>query len=155
LEEKIMRKHVCESLLALSFLVSMLAASAPASAKTIAMLRAQVPFDFYVGDRLIAAGDCAVASITDGGSALRISSSGGKESAISLTDQTSAKANREGNPRLVFHKYGDQYFLAAVWDTGQGGRALHESKRERNLRKEMRVAQQAGAAMEVVTIEAR
>ena len=150
-----MRKHVCESLLALSFLVSMLAAAAPASAKSAGDLRAQVPFDFYVGDKLIPAGDCAITSATSDDSGLRITSNGGRQSAITLTNLKSGSPNREAQPRLVFHKYGDQYFLAAVWGADHDGRALRESKRESRLRKEMRVARQAGAAMETVTIAVR
>ena len=151
-----MRKHVCESLLALSFLVSMLAAAAPASAKSGNDVRAQVPFDFYVGDRLIAAGDCTVTSATSDDSGLRIDGNGGRQSAITMTHLAGGSINKKASPRLVFHKYGDQYFLAAVWGDEQNGRALPESKRERNLRKEMRVARQAGAAaMETVTVAAR
>jgi hypothetical protein len=151
-----MRKQVSTSLLALSLLVSMLAAAAPASARAGNDLRAQVPFDFYVGDRLITAGDCRITSINADGSGLRIEANGGRQSAMTNSHLTSGSVNKKASPRLVFHKYGDQYFLAAVWGDGQDGRALSESKRERNLRKEMRVAQQAGAAaMEVVTVEAR
>ena len=148
-----MRKHLCESLLALSFLVSMLAAGAPASAQSVKRLKAQVPFDFYVGDSLISAGDCTVASVTSDGSGLRISN--GKEGEIILTNQASSSANDKGSPRLVFHKYGDQYFLAAVWGADQDGRAMIESKRERRLRKEMRAAWHAAAEPEIVTIAAR
>jgi hypothetical protein len=151
-----MRKHVSTSLLALSLLVSMLAAAAPASAKSGNDQRAQVPFDFYVGDRLITAGDCRISSVNDDGSGLRIDANGGRQSAITMTSLKSGSVNKQASPRLVFHKYGDQYFLAAVWGAERDGRALPESKRERNLRKEMRVAQQAGAAaMEIVTVEAR
>jgi hypothetical protein len=133
----------------------MLAAAAPASAKSTSDLRAQVPFDFYVGDRLISAGDCRVTSINSDESGLRIDGKGGRQSAITNTNAASASANAKASTRLVFHKYGDQYFLASVWGEGQDGRALPESKRERMLRKERRVAQQSGAGMEIVTIEAR
>ena len=150
-----MRKHLCESLLALSFLVSMLAAGAPASAQSVKRLKAQVPFDFYVGDSLISAGDCAIASVTSDGSGLRITSNGSKASAITLTNLANGNPNREAQPRLVFHKYGDQYFLAAVWGADQDGRAMIESKRERRLRKEMRAAWHAAADPEIVTIAAR
>lgn len=151
-----MRKHVCESLLALSLLVSMLAAAAPASAKSGSDLQAQVPFDFYVGDSLITAGDCRITAVNSDGAALRIDGRGGRQSALTMSSLKSGGVNSKVSPRLVFHKYGDQYFLAAVWGADQDGRTLPESKRERNLRKEMRVARQAGAAaMEIVTVEAR
>ena len=150
-----MRKHVSTSLLALSLLVSMLAAAAPASAKSGNDLRAQVPFDFYVGDRLISAGDCRVTSVNSDDSGLRIDANGGRQSAITMSHLTSGSVNKKASPRLVFHKYGDQYFLAAVWGADQTGRVLRESKRERRLRREMRVAQSGGAAMEIVTVNAQ
>lgn len=151
-----MKKHVCTSLLALSFLVSMLAAATPASAQSANDLHAQVPFDFYVGDARISAGDCRVTSITSDGSGLRIQGNGGRQSALAMTNAKSGGLDSKISPRLVFHKYGDQYFLAAVWGGDHDGRTLPKSKRERMLEKEMRVARQAGAAaMEIVTVEAR
>lgn len=38
--------------------------------------------------------------------------------------------------RLVFNRYGEEYFLSQVWtDGGQLGRELPKSKRERSLEK--------------------
>ena len=147
-----MRKQVCIGVLAMSFLVSMLAV-APASAKSINGVRAQIPFDFHVGSSLMPAGDYTINALTEDDAALRIS--GDSKSAATLTIPKDARANSESKSRLVFHKYGDQYFLAAVWGAERTGRVLPESKRERSLRREMRVAQSGGAAMEIVTINAQ
>ena len=147
-----MRKQVCIGVLAMSFLVSMLAV-APASAKSVGDVRAQIPFDFHVGDSLMPAGNYQISALNDDGSALRIGD--GKRGTIALTDSKQAKAGSEARPRLIFHKYGDQYFLVAVWGADQTGRELRESKRERRLRREMRVAQSGGAAMEIVTVNAQ
>ena len=145
-----MRKRMCVGALALSFLVS-LAAALPAAAKSVDGMRAQVPFDFHVGDRLVRAGDYTVKSLTADEQTIRLSS--GKEIAITATNSGKERGNGEGRARLVFHKYGDQYFLAAVWGADSTGRTLTESKRERNLRKELRVARGGAAAeMEIVTI---
>jgi hypothetical protein len=38
---------------------------------------------------------------------------------------------------MVFHRYGQQYFLAEVWSGASHGRQLMQSKRERNLRQEL------------------
>ena len=147
-----MRKRACVSLLALSLLVSALAA-ANASAKSSIGLRAQVPFDYHVGDKLMSAGDCTVAGATDDGSALIIRSAKGGESATALTNGKQAKSSSKSSPRLVFHKYGDEYFLAVVWAADEIGRALPESSRERSLRRGREVA--GNARMEVVTVAAR
>ena len=146
-----MRNRMCVSALALSFLVSL--AALPAAAKSVDGMRAQVPFDFHVGDRLIRAGSYTVKSLTDDELVLRISN--GKEIATTTTNSGRDKGNGEGRPRLVFHKYGDQYFLAAVWGGDSHGRTLSESKRERNLRREMSAARGGDAGMEVVTVAAR
>ena len=149
-----MRNRMCVSALALSFLVSL--AALPAAAKSVDGMRAQVPFDFHVGDRLVRAGACTVDSLTADEQVLRIR--GGKEITTAITIYGSDRGNGKGRTRLVFHKYGDQYFLAAVWGSDSTGRTLSESKRERNLRKELRAARRGGAAaaeVEVVTIDAR
>jgi hypothetical protein len=146
-----MRKSMCLGALALSFLVSL--ATLPAAAKSVDGMRAQVPFDFHVGERLVAAGAYTIESVTDDEAMLRIS--GDKGSASTMTNTGQESGNGEGRARLVFHKYGDQYFLAAVWGADSTGRTLSESKRERNLRKELRAARGAAAEMETVTIDAR
>src|ERR1051325_4277153 len=146
-----MRKSACVSLLALTLLVAGLAV-APASAKSGITLRAQVPFDYHVGNQKIQAGDCTVTAETDDGATLRISSKNG-DGATVLTNAKQAKMNSESSPRLVFHKYGDQYFLAAVWGTEEIGRALPESSSERSAGG---VGEVAGKArMEVIEVAAR
>jgi hypothetical protein len=147
-----MRKHICIGVLAMSFLASMLA-GANVSAKSVNNMKAEIPFDFHVGGQLIPAGEYTVTALTEDDAALRIS--GGQKVAIALTTAKEAKLNSEPRSRLVFHKYGDQYFLAAVWGADRTGRELPESKRERSLRKEMRVAQGGAAQAEVVTIVAQ
>jgi len=146
-----MRNRMCVSALALSFLVSL--AALPAVAKSVDGMRAQVPFDFHVGDRLVRAGSYTVDSLTDDELVLRISN--GREIATTTTSSGRDKGNGEGRPRLVFHKYGDQYFLSAVWGGDSNGRTLSESKRERSLRKEMSAARGGDPGMEIVSVAAR
>ena len=147
-----MRKRICVSLMTLSFLVS-LATVAPAYAKSVDGMRAQVPFDFHVGDKLVRAGDYTIRSMTADEQLIRISS--GKEVASTTTNSGRERGNGEGRARLVFHKYGDQYFLAAVWGADNMGRRLRETKRERSLRKEIETARGHASEMETVTIDAR
>ena len=146
-----MRKNMCLGALALSLMVSL--ATLPAAAKSVDGMRAQVPFDFHVGERLVPAGSYIVKSMTADEQLLRIS--GDKGSAATTTNSGTEKGNGEGRARLIFHRYGDQYFLSAVWGSDSNGRTLSESKRERNLRKELRAARGASAEMEIVTIDAR
>jgi len=147
-----MRKRMCVGALAMSLLVSL--AALPAVAKSVDGMRAQVPFDFHVGDRLVRAGDYTIKAMTADEQLIRISS--GKEVASVTTNSGRERGNGEGRARLVFRKYGDQYFLSAVWGADSTGRTLSETKRERNLRKELRAARGGLAAeAEIVTIDAR
>jgi hypothetical protein len=147
-----MRKSLCVGALALSFLVSSLAAL-PAAAKSVDGMRAQIPFDFHVGDRLVRAGAYTIKSMTADEQVIRLKS--GKEIATTATNSGRERGNGEGRARLVFHKYGDQYFLSAVWGSDSTGRTLPETKRERNLRKELRAANGGAVPLEVVTIGTR
>lgn len=144
-----MRKHMCVGALALSLLVSL--AALPAAAKSVDGMKAQVPFDFHVGERLVRAGDYTIKSVTSDEQLLSII--GSKDSASTTTNSGTERGNGEGRARLVFHKYGDQYFLVAVWGADSTGRTLSETKHERNLRKEIRTPR-AAASMEIVTIDA-
>lgn len=144
-----MRKNMCLGALALSFLVSL--ATLPAAAKSVDNMRAQVPFDFHVGESLVRAGAYTIKSMTADEQVLRIN--GEKASAATITNSDTEKG--KGRARLIFHKYGDQYFLSAVWGSDSTGRTLSESKRERNLRKELSAARAAAAEVEIVTIDAR
>ena len=146
-----MRKHMCVGALALSFLVSL--AALPAAAKSVDGMRAQVPFDFHVGERLVPAGAYTVESLTADEQVLRIV--GDKGSVATTTNSGTERGHGEGRARLIFHRYGDQFFLAAVWGADSNGRTLSETKRERNLRKELRAARGGAAEMEIVTIDAR
>lgn len=146
-----MRKSMCVSALVLSFLVSL--AAMPAAAKSVDGMRAQIPFDFHVGERLVSSGEYTIKSLTADEQVLRISD--GKEMATTATNSAKARGNGDGRARLIFHKYGDQYFLTAVWGSDNNGRTLTESKRERNLRKELSAARGGAIEAEVVTVDAR
>lgn len=146
-----MRKSMCVGALALSLLVTL--AALPAAAKSLDGMRAQVPFDFHVGDSLVRADNYIITSMTADEIVLRIS--GGRDVVAVVTNSGRERRNGEGRARLVFHKYADQYFLSAVWGSDSNGRTLGESKRERNLRKELTAARGGAVEAEIVTIDAR
>jgi len=100
---------------------------------------AQIPFDFVVGSKALPAGEYTVNTITDGGAALQIRNADGSESAIRLTNSIAAKPKKsQSRSHLVFHRYGQTYFLAEVWREGDsGGRQLLPSKKERSMKREL------------------
>jgi hypothetical protein len=97
---------------------------------------AEIPFDFVVGNKTLAAGRYMVSSATSDGLAVRIRNSDGKSGAFRLTSQVPEKSQKR-NARLVFHRYGQQYFLAEVWSGASWGNQLATCSHERNLRREL------------------
>jgi hypothetical protein len=129
-----MLKRACICIATLSFLVVM---GLPiAQARTGRAVKARIPFDFYLRDRVLPAGEYQVSEITDDG-ALLVRSADGREQSLTQTRNTSATARQAGDSRLVFNRYGDQYFLAAAWMQGGQGHVLVKSHRERSLRNEL------------------
>jgi hypothetical protein len=85
------------------------------SAQTIA--RANVPFAFTVGQTELPAGTYLVGLVSD--SAIVITNRSTGTSILSMFRSEQAK-NNDGTAKLVFHKYGDKYFLSQV-GRGFGG----------------------------------
>ena len=81
------------------------------------LMKVNVPFAFSVEDRSLPAGEYLVLTVTPERS-IRITSTDGKHSAIVNTLPNYAAAP-SAKSRLVFHRYGDEYFLTQVWTTGQ------------------------------------
>ena len=81
------------------------------------LMKVNVPFTFAVEDHFLPAGEYLVLTVTPERS-IRIVSADGKHSAIVNTLPNYAKSPSTRS-RLVFHKYGNEYFLAQVWTGGQ------------------------------------
>jgi len=81
------------------------------------LMKVNIPFAFSVEDHSMPAGECLVLTVTPERS-IRIVSADGKHSATVNTLPNYAKSPSETS-RLVFHNYGDEYFLSQVWTAGQ------------------------------------
>ena len=82
----------------------------PALAQTGAV-RVTVPFDFTVGKQTLAAGDYRVT--INGPAMLRVARINSPDVTGVMTD--SIRGVENVSPRLIFHRYGDRYFLSEVW----------------------------------------
>lgn len=107
---------------------------------------ADIPFVFVVAGRAMPAGHYIVSSVND--TLVRIENSTRQGGFVSTTRiQRSASDNR---CRLVFHRYGDTYFLSQVWVTGNDrGREVPRSRIEREL------AARIGAGESVVVLRSK
>lgn len=119
-------------------------------------VKANVPFNFMVGDKEFKAGKYTVGQITSGrtGDILMIRSEDNKDVANFNVNNTQGKG--EPRARLIFHRYGNQYFLAKIFDSeSNDGAALLKSKSEREASKKRDVITQNAAEPEVVTVIAQ
>ena len=105
-----------------------LLAAASVFAQGSQRLTVQVPFGFHVGAAVLPPGDYTVDKATP--SVLRIRSEDSKASAMILTNSVQ-KLDAPGQGKLVFNRYGDEYFLCQVWAPGNNiGSELRKTKRE-------------------------
>jgi hypothetical protein len=117
---------------------------------------ANIPFDFMVGGKEFKAGRYSVDRLfaTSTADTLIIRSADNSEAANFNVNRVSDKG--ESQARLVFRRYGNQYFLGQVFD-GQSseGFGLLKSKAEREAAKKRDVITQNAAGPEVVTVTAQ
>jgi len=95
-----------------------------------------IPFDFIVGGKTLPAGDYTVEpNRRDSDQVWLVQSRDGHANVLFATLPVRASETQE-KTRLVFHKYGDQYFLSQIWTAGgNSGRELRMRRLERELSK--------------------
>jgi hypothetical protein len=113
-------------------------AIASVHAQTPSRVEVKIPFDFTAGKATLKAGTYSIKRVSDNALALRRVD--GKTTAIVSSPLTIESRNYKGGQRLVFNKYGDQYFLSQVWLSVDTGRQLFPSGTERNAAREYSLA---------------
>jgi len=97
--------------------------------------RASVPFDFSLAQKSMPAGVYEISSMNE--KVLAVRNLETREARLLIESMHVEASEAAGTPhaKLVFRKFGDQYFLAEIWD-GQSaiGIAFPESKREQELK---------------------
>jgi hypothetical protein len=155
-----MKRKVIKRLTILS-LISMFtlcAEVASANAQLSIPIRAKIPFAFSVGDKKLAAGEYTFSRLS-GSSDNRMMFVSGVDSSAHMFQSTfgTQGLTPKNKSSLVFHKYGDQYFLEQIWTSGeQEGTQVPESRSERTIRQQLVQTQQSnmsGKAMKVETID--
>jgi hypothetical protein len=132
-----MKKQMIKGLTMFMLIVALAFVTAVVSANGQSQsVKADIPFEFAVGDKTLGLGEYAIKSATAGGDAMMIRSENAKSSALRLTNAIEDKRN-VGQVKLVFHRYGERYFLAEVWAGESGGRELLKSRQERAIEREL------------------
>lgn len=138
-----MKKHSLIPLLAMVVVLAVGTAYAQLGAGAV---KANIPFGFTVGTKAFPAGEYTV---RNSGTAGVLLISGEDSSHRGLISTIGVDANKgSSQTKLVFHRYGDQYFLSQIWVRGESsGRELPRTRAEKEL--------MAQAASDSVTILAK
>ena len=139
-----MKKELVKGITMLALIVTLALVTAVVSANAqlanSGKVVANVPFEFSVGYKSMPAGEYSVQTIASASNGLLIQSTDGKMSALRLSDTNQASKNW-AHARLVFHRYGERYFLAEVWSGADNtGHVLRQSQEETSTATELTIA---------------
>jgi hypothetical protein len=111
-------------------LVFALAAAAAVNAQTLTA-KANIPFNFVVNGKTLPAGNYA---ISESSHSRTLVIRGIDNDTVALAIPTNVEsAVSEGYGKLVFHRYGDRYFLSQAWVPGEGRAILPSGRVEKEL----------------------
>jgi len=116
-------------------------------------VRVNIPFDFHIGETKLASGKYSVGRARQNSDDVVISVEDERGRAKALrTSMPVVSRDTTSNAKLVFHRYGDQYFLYQVWPAGATtGRQFPKSHSEREIRESL-AANSSGGKMDSVMI---
>ena len=113
-----------------SFAVILLAAASVYAGQEV---RAVIPFSFHVGNSLLPSGRYSADINLVPGGVIALRSADGKSHVMALSSGVQSSAG-PAPAKLIFHRYGNEYFLFQIWDgSGDMGRELGQSRREKEL----------------------
>jgi hypothetical protein len=106
-----------------------------ASAQSTEPLKFRTPFPFVVGDQPMPAGEYVMQVPTATGTLSFTNRTDGNASAF-VTSVSIEKLETEDSYRLIFHRYGDRYYLSEIWVPGfKTGRMIIQQPSELALAK--------------------
>jgi hypothetical protein len=106
--------------------------------------RADVPFNFQIGETQMPAGHY---SVKETRGILTVAEANGKKSVFRLT-MPAERRSVTPDAKLAFNRYGDDYYLTNVWTAGsREGQALVQGKHEKELSIRFKPVQTAGITL--------
>jgi len=138
-----MKKQAFRTITMLSLLLMLAAVSVNAQQLSENSIAVNIPFDFAVDETKLPAGKYTLRRIILPSSADRlvIRSADGRDDTHTGMTRPNRASEVQKQSKLIFNRYGDQYFLSQVWMAGSDtGRDLFKSRSERNLAKELKLA---------------
>lgn len=119
-------------------LLAVVSLASSAYAQTISRTTFKVPFAFTAGNQTFPAGEYTVQfRVNDNPFLLRMSDADNHNATYLQAYEKSGRTPASAG-KLIFRRYGNEYFLGEVWTTGQDrGLGLFKTAVERKLRKQI------------------
>lgn len=100
-------------------------------------IKANIPFEFNVGDQTLPAGQYSVGRVSNDGTMMAAINRNITVGAHRLTIPVK-NSMRKNQSTLVFRRYGSRYYLSEIWRSGEmQGRAILKTRRERAVEREL------------------
>jgi hypothetical protein len=96
-------------------------------------LEVNVPFTFEVGNKTMPAGSYRVESVVTGAGSLETLRSNTGDARVTISTMVTASSSGTPASALVFHRYGNRYFLAQIRTGGGHTRELFPSQQEKEV----------------------
>jgi hypothetical protein len=132
-----MKKQVITIMAVAVFFATLAVTSA--QAQNAGNMSVSIPFDFAVAGKTLPAGDYNVRRSIEGNRELTAIRNRDKTEAVYLFQTHPVQTNEvQSESKLVFNKYGNEYFLSQVWISGRTvGQELSKAAKERGLQRDM------------------
>jgi hypothetical protein len=135
-EGEIMKKLF--SVLVIGSVLTLLVAGTARAQLPGSVIRAQIPFDFTVRGKTLPAGKYEIRRISDEPVGLLIRNISDKHDKVVFETEPLYIRDMTSRGELVFHRYGDSYFLSEIVTAGENtGEELAPSHAERKMRREL------------------
>ena len=129
-----MKKHLVTTIAIAVFITTIAVASA--QAQNAPLVSVTIPFDFEVAGKTLKAGDYQV-RMEGSRSTLKIENRDTLHTTF-VTISPLQRRDIQDQSKLVFNRYGNQYFLAQVWIAGRSsGEEVRPGSTERGIRREL------------------
>ena len=140
-------------MLGLVSMFTLCAAVATANAQLTYPVRAKVPFDFSIGNKKLQAGQYTFSRLSTDNRIILVSNVDDNTSVFQSTLGAQVLAP-QNESKLVFHRYGDQYFLEQIWTAGEReGTEVPESRSERSVRQQLAKTYESNLSRKVTKVE--
>ena len=131
-----MKKQAIKAFVLLGFLLSLSAIHVYAKGNML-ISKVEIPFDFSIGDKTLPAGTYSITRVTQDKIVIQLSSEDGREVIRISTFGVQAKET-PGIGKLIFHRYGETYFLFQIWESDDiQGRQVSKSRTERSVERDL------------------